>query len=183
MLILEQDAMFIEETVHKSLSRADAFLHRRAEYDVLFLGWYDDWTNYDHFSLKRHESSACIFEVPSRFQTHAYIISSDAMARWRRWQWRSHHPDIDVRLNEHARAGRHLIVRPACTYQACHENLNPWPKTASTEMSKRSGLSLYAFGQYENQDRMEHLMCDPLMALKVQDNMYAESGLENVCND
>eukprot|EP00928_Gymnodinium_smaydae_P090801 TRINITY_DN7452_c0_g2_i1.p1 TRINITY_DN7452_c0_g2~~TRINITY_DN7452_c0_g2_i1.p1 ORF type:complete len:304 (-),score=39.71 TRINITY_DN7452_c0_g2_i1:103-1014(-) len=181
MLVLEEDAAIFNVTAYAGASRADKFINSGISYDVLFLGWSAPTMTETNFSLHQLPDADCAFEIIARKQTHAYIISSEAMTMWRHWQYSTSHPSIDNYMNEMQRQRRQFTVRPGISYQSCHKTSIPW-KDAMSVKSAHPELTDEELEKLQDwQEHMEEDMCHPEVAFGHQAEMYARFGYADTC--
>eukprot|EP00928_Gymnodinium_smaydae_P090799 TRINITY_DN7452_c0_g1_i1.p1 TRINITY_DN7452_c0_g1~~TRINITY_DN7452_c0_g1_i1.p1 ORF type:complete len:324 (-),score=45.39 TRINITY_DN7452_c0_g1_i1:173-1090(-) len=185
MLVLEEDAAFYNVTVHESAARADKLVASGVSYDLIFLGWSGHASVLGAgFSLRQVTDAECAFEINGRYQTHAYIISSETMKNWRHWQYSKSDPNIDRLLNKRQREGRYFTVRPASFYQSCHETSIPWNDSKMTIPYVGPYVTIpdAAYKKaHDWQGNMQAAMCHPEVAFGHQDQMYARFGYSTTC--
>lgn len=124
-LILEDDARFEGATLQQGMHAADLFLRSKTPFDLYFLGW-----NANFFAgyfppenrTRVHEVPGlnCSYNVHFWFETHAYIISRDAMQLYKDLQYQG--VPIDDLLSFSWDRDRFFVARPKIAFQALHRS-------------------------------------------------------------
>ena len=149
LMVLEDDAFFDAKLFSHCAPMVTNFLlgPRNGEpwqptaYDMVLLGWRNSHLGVA-YTFPPSVDTRCMAKIEHWRGTHAYIISADAMERWRKLHWspwlagdsRRGRLDIDgpvtglidIHLAEAQSRGRYFSPCPACAFQGDHASAIDW---------------------------------------------------------